>query len=55
MFGPMSRNQRKAGYLAMAAFAVGIVGLSIEAIPSVFSIAAFLIGAAFWWKAMFRK
>ncbi len=55
MFSPMTKNQRKAAMMVIPSFAVALVGFSTEAIPMFVAIAAFLIGAIFWYKAMFAR
>ncbi len=55
MFSPMTRSQRKAAYLAFAAFMVAFAGQWVEAIPNSIIFTAFAIGTIFWCKAMFSK
>ena len=55
MFSPMTGNQRKSAYLAFAAFAIAMVSSRIEVIPVMIAIAAFLVGTAFFMKAMFPR
>jgi len=55
MLDPMTRRQRKSACMALAAFAMAIVSLSLAMIPSMVAITWFLFGTVFWWKAMFSK